>query len=221
MCKLILATFAIVLLLSPLKAMDSIKGSPLPSVELSKVAAPPKIDGLINNDEWSNATKIELRFQIEPGDNLTASERTEAFFSYDREYLYFAFLAYDNNPSAIRAPVSKRDDVLNDDYVTVMLDTYADRQRAYVFNINPLGIQSDGIFTESASTDYTWDGIFESKGSLTKDGYVIEAAIPFKTLRFRTGKDAAWGMHIRRWIARKAERTSWTQISHDNSGLPI
>lgn len=189
-----------------------------PALTLGKLAAPPRIDGVMSGDEWAGATKAELNFQIEPGDNIAASEKTEVFLAADRETLFIAFRAYDSDPSAIRARVSKRDDINEDDLVVLMLDTFNDRQRAYRFTFNPLGIQQDGVFT-GQGVDESWDTQYESKGQLTKDGYIVEAAIPFKSIRFLAGKNAKWGLHLRRVIPRKAERTSWQPVLRDVGSL--
>jgi hypothetical protein len=185
---------------------------------LGKLTAPPKIDGVLSEGEWQGAVKAELNFQIEPGDNIAASEKTEVFLAADRETLFIAFHAFDSDPSAIRARVSKRDDINEDDLVVLLIDTFNDRQRAYRFSFNPLGIQQDGVFTEQA-VDESWDTQYESKGQLTKDGYLVEAAIPFKSIRFKAGRDAKWGLHLRRVIARKVERTSWQPVRRDVGSL--
>ncbi len=190
-------------------------------ISIVRTDKPPKIDGIITPDEWENAAKTELTNQFEPQQNSTATEKTIAYLQYDKEYLYIAFHAFDSEPSAIRAPVSKRDSIALDDFVSVWLDTFDDRRRTYVLRFNPLGIQEDGIFTDSESDNLTWDGIFESKGTLTGDGYIVEAAIPFKTLRFQINSDKKWGLHLFRKIARKNERDSWMPISPDKQNLLI
>jgi hypothetical protein len=189
-----------------------------PPLTLGKLTTPPKIDGAINAGEWDGAAKVTLDIQIEPGDNIAASEKTEAWLAADRETLFIAFHAYDSDPTAIRARVSKRDDINEDDLVVLLLDTFNDRQRAYRFTFNPLGIQQDGVFTEQA-VDESWDTQYESKGQLTNDGYVVEAAIPFKSIRFKAGSGAKWGLHLRRVIPRKAERTSWQPVLRDVGSL--
>jgi hypothetical protein len=195
-------------------------------VALGHLAKPPVLDGALGEGEWQGATRAQLLFQVLPGDNVVPTEQTEVFLAADREHLYVAFRCVDSQPSAIRAPVSRRDAIYNDDYVALYLDTYDDRRRAYVFYFNPLGIQADAIITGgtlqstgSEVEDLTWDGIYSSKGVLNKEGYVIEAAIPFKSLRFQAGKDKRWGMHIQRYIARKAERVYWQPISRDRAEL--
>lgn len=196
-------------------------------VAAQRMTASPMIDGIIGDDEWQAVSPIELAYQTQPGDNTPASERTEVRIGYDRDNLYVAVRAWDSDPAGIRGRVTRRDDILGDDYITLHLDTYNDRRRAYVFSFNPLGIQGDGLYNEGVSTgrnwdnniDRTWDGVLVSKGRIIDDGYVVEAAIPFKTLRYEAGADARWGLHIQRWVARKAENASWRPISREASSL--
>ena len=195
------------------------------TISVSK-QAPPVIDGEIGADEWTAAARIALDHQTQPGDNVAPSQTTEVRFAYGDSHLYVAFIATDD-PAGIRSRVTRRDDIAGDDYVMLYLDTYNDRRRAYVFWFNPFGIQADGMFTEGQSTgrnfdgniDKTWDGVIESKGQLTATGYVVEAAIPFKALRFPRQDVATWGLHVERWIARDGERISWRPISRTGSSL--
>ncbi len=189
-------------------------------MKISKVDTPPEIDGIISPNEWNGAIEAELNFQAFPNqDDTPASEKTKAFITHDREHLYVAFYAYDSEPDAIRSPISKRDSISSDDYVTVYFDTYDDKQRAYYFSVNAAGVQQDGILTDSSGSDNEWDGIFEAKAQKMPNGYSVEMAIPFKTLRFRAGKDDRWGLHFQRWIARKSERTTWMRLSLNNPSL--
>jgi hypothetical protein len=77
--------------------------APVKAVSMVKCAAPPVIDGVLQETEWLGAKKLELKFQVMPGDNSPPSERTEIFLTYDTQHLYLAFHAYDSNPSTIRA----------------------------------------------------------------------------------------------------------------------
>jgi hypothetical protein len=186
----------------------------------------PVIDGIVSAAEWDGAARLTLDHQTQPGDNTAPSQPTEVMVAYGEDHLYVAFIATDD-PAGLRGRVTRRDDIAGDDYVMLYLDTYNDRRRAYVFWFNPLGIQADGIFTEGISTgrnfdgniDRTWDGVLESKGRITATGYVVEVAIPFKTLRFPRQDVASWGLHVERWIAREGERISWRPISRNVSSL--
>jgi hypothetical protein len=187
----------------------------------------PVIDGILSEGEWSCAARAELVYQVQPGDNSPPSERTEIHLAYDARHLYLAVAASDSDAEGVRGRITRRDDLAADDYLRLYLDTYDDRRRAYVFSFNPLGIQSDGLYNEGSAVgrdwddniDWSWDGVLESKGRANDDGYVVEAAIPFKSLRYASGR--AWGLHVERWIARKAERVHWRPISRDESSLLV
>src|SRR6185436_3665135 len=90
---------------------------------------------------------------------------------------------------------------------------------AYALFFNPLGVQADGILTESRGEDYSIDIVMESKGVVTEDGYTVEIAIPFKSLRYESGTDKLWGAHFFRRIKRFSnELDSWMPFSRDRSG---
>src|SRR5437016_10978007 len=138
---------------------------------------------------------------------------------YDSKTLYLAFHCYDE-PDRVRATVAKRDEVFGDDNVRLFLDTFNDQRRAYVLGWNALGIQQDGIMTEGSGTDFSVDIVMESKGTLTSDGWTVEVAIPFKSLRYEAGKDKLWGIHIwRNFFRFNDEIDSWMPNSRDIASL--
>lgn len=219
--RIIYACFCFFYAIQICQAQQSTAPSEESGIAIIRTDKPPKIDGIIEPEEWDTVAKTELKHQFAPQQNSVATEKTIAYLQYDKEYLYVAFHAFDSNSSAIRAPVSKRDAIALDDFVSIWLDTFDDRRRTYVMRFNPLGIQEDGIFTDSEIDNLTWDGIFESKGTVTKDGYIVEVSIPFKTLRFQINSDKKWGLHLFRKIARKNEQDSWMPISPDRQNFLI
>jgi hypothetical protein len=161
------------------------------------------------------------KISIKPTRATTSSRqnRREAMIGYDAKTLYIAFHCYDE-PGKIRATVAKRDQIFDEDNVRIYLDTYNDQRRAYLLGWNPLGVQADGIMTEGAGTDFNVDIVMESKGTLTSDGWTLEVAIPFKSLRYEAGKGKLWGIQIWRNIDRlNDEIDSWMPNSRDISSL--
>lgn len=178
---------------------------------------PPVIDGKLDDEVWKQAAVFKDFYQVSPGDNIAPSKSTEAMIGYDSRTLYFAFHCYDE-PDKIRATVAKRDEVFGEDNVRVFLDTFNDQRRAYVLGWNPLGVQADGIMTEGSGTDFSVDIVMESKGVITSDGWTLEVAIPFKSLRYEAGKGKLWGIHVWRNIDRfNDEIDSWMPNSRDIS----
>ena len=193
----------------------------LKPVVIPRFDKPPVIDGKLDDEVWKQAVVLKDFYQINPGDNIAPTAPTEVFIGYDSRFLYFGFHCYDD-PSKIRASVVKRDAVFGEDNIRVWLDTFNDQRRAYVLGWNAYGIQQDGIQTEGSGTDYSVDIVMESKGILTSDGYTVEVAIPFKSLRYEAGKGKQWGFLIGRNIDRNNdEMDSWVPISRDISGMLV
>jgi hypothetical protein len=180
---------------------------------------PPVIDGKLDDEIWKSAVVLKDFYQVNPGDNIAPSKPTEVLLGYDSEFFYIAFQAYDE-PGHVRVTVPKRDDIFDDDYVGCHIDTYNDKRKAYILNFNPLGVQADGLLTVSQGEDYTPDFVMESKGVLTDNGYTVEVAIPFKSLRYRGGSEQLWGVNFFRRIKRfNDEEDSWMPRSRDKSGI--
>lgn len=188
------------------------------AVEITKFATAPTIDGVLNDQVWSTAPVFGDFLQVQPGENVAPTHPTEFMMAYDAKNLYMAFrIKQDRNN--VRATVARRDNIFNDDYVLLYIDTFNDQRQAYIIAFNPLGIQGDGTFTEGRGEDYSVDILMESKGVLTEDGFTIEAAIPFKSLRYEAGKNKQWGLHIfRRVKYMNGELNSWMPDNRSVNG---
>ena len=137
---------------------------------------------------------------------------------YDSKNLYIAFKVIQDR-NTVRATVARRDNIFDDDYIGLYMDTFNDKRQAYTVFFNPLGIQADGTMTEGRGEDYSVDIVMESKGVLTPDGFTIEVAIPFKSLRYEAGKDKQWGIQIFRRIKyTNGELNSWMPNDRSKSG---
>ena len=190
-------------------------------VSIGRFEKAPVIDGRLDDAVWQSAATFKNFYQTSPGDNTAPSRPTEVMMGYDSKTLYIAFHCFDD-PDKVSASIAKRDDVLNgvEDSIRVLLDTFNDQRKAYVLAFNPLGVQMDGIRTEGVNVDFSVDIVMESKGTVTNDGYVVEVAIPFKSLRYEAGKGKFWGIQIFRIIQRlNGEQDSWMPISRDTNGL--
>src|SRR5258707_508158 len=145
-------------------------------------------------------------------------EATTAYLSYDDKNLYVAFLCHDDS-GEVRAHLSKREDSDHDDGVGVLLDTFRDAHRAYYFFSNPLGVQTDAIYTEGQGYDFSFDTLWDNAGRVTKDGYVVFFSIPFKSLRFSHEPEQTWAVALYRTILRKSEYDYWPYVTQRVEGL--
>jgi hypothetical protein len=156
------------------------------------------VDGRLDEADWQSALRVELPFEVNPGENLPASARTEALLLYGDDQLSVAFRVSDPRPAEIRARYTDRDTAFQDDFVGIVVDTFNDQRRAYEFFVNALGVQMDLIVDDvNGSEDSSWDGIWESAGALTADGYVVEIGIPYRSISFQQGQsDQTWGFDL-------------------------
>ena len=197
----------------------SYDGSSRPAVGIPRLTPAVTIDGSLSEPEWTQAARLTGFHQYQPVDGIPSDERTETRVFYSHDAIYFGVVASAKNPASIRATIADRDKLGNDDRVTIYLDTFHDRRRAYFFVVNPLGSQADGVRTEGAASagsmfggniDYNPDFRFESKGRLTDSGYVVEVRIPFKSLRFPASEPQTWGINVVRNNQATGFEDTWT-----------
>jgi hypothetical protein len=220
--------FYLVLVLAPVAAAD---GSPvLRAVSIPRVARPLILGDFLDMEPPSllegKLAKVEGFLQREPKDGEVASQRTVAYLGYDDKKLYVVFVAFDSEPQLIRAHMTRRENVYEDDRVEVMLDSFHDQRRAYSFVCNPFGIQLDRLYAEGSDRfspdgsgyDDSFDTLWDSQGKLTAKGYVVLMAIPFRSLRFPASA-GSWGIIFRRSIPRLNESSYWPRVSSRIQGL--
>jgi Domain of unknown function (DUF5916)/Carbohydrate family 9 binding domain-like len=182
-------------------------------VRIVKFEKPPVIDGKLEDGVWKQAAILKDFYQIDPNENVAPLKPTEVLLGYDSKFLYIAFRCFDE-PDKVRSTVARRDNIFSDDYVGFFLDTFNDQRKAFEAFFNPIGIQGDATFTEGRGEDFSVDVVMESKGVIDEQGYTVEVAIPFKSIRYEAGKGKLWGAHFFRRIKRNNnELDSWMPVS--------
>lgn len=179
---------------------------------------PARLQHLLASREGVAMTIDDFR-QRDPRDGEPSSEITQAFLARDARNLYVGFSCLDASPASVRARLSKRDAIGQDDQVIVMLDTFHDHQRAYLFAVNPLGIQADALMAEGKDDDYSFDAVWRSEGRLTQTGFVVLMTIPFKSLRVPADGNGTWGIALSRVMPRRSEQAFWPRVSRRVEGL--
>jgi len=187
-----------------------------PQLEITKTSEKIIIDGILNDAGWVGIFQATNFTQAEPIDMIRPSSRTVAMLTYDDENLYVAISAYDDDSNAIRSTIRDRDNISSDDYVGFMIDTYGDASWAYQIYSNASGIQGDARWTQNGE-DESFDIIFNSAGRITADGYQVEFAVPFASLRFPESKVQDWRITFWRVRPRESkEEYSWAAISKND-----
>lgn len=178
-----------------------------------------KIDGHLNEKDWSRTQIIDDFTQQYPNEGDPLSQRTEVRLLYDREKLYIAFQCFDSQPHKIIANEMRRDGMLwQNDNVYIMLDTYGDKLQGFFFRINPLGAKSDTAVTDGGENlNGSWDCIWDAAGHQHDKGWTVEIAIPFNQLRYKENKKMEWGVNFGRNIPRTTETSQWIQVPQSQS----
>jgi len=177
------------------------------TVDIPKVSRPPKFEDFITGAPREAEAVITDFRQVSPSDGDPGTRPTTAYLSYDDKNLYVAFICKDD-PSKIRATITRRDTISRDDRVTLSLDTFHDRRRSYFFSSNAYGVQEDGINIDG-SNDNNFDTLWYSEGRIVEDGYVVLMTIPFKSLRFPNTPIQTWGILLARPIRTNDEWVNW------------
>ena len=195
--------------------------SPAQSVAIPRLDARITVDGTLDEPVWAQATLLDGFRQYQPSDSRPAQEKTEVLVWYAPDALMVGIRAFTADVSSLRATRADRDKIDNDDRVILYLDTFNDQRRAFMFGVNALGVQLDGVRTEGASSatrmfggniDYNPDFYYESRGRLTPQGYEVELRIPFKSLRLPGTGAQAWGFNVHRFSPATGYEDTWTDV---------
>lgn len=195
------------------------------NIVVPRLDAAPRLEDLLN--PWKESS-IERRMlvihdfvQRYPEDGSRPSEPTTAYLSYTHDALYIGFVCRDTTPAQIRSHLLARDSPGDDDDVFVMLDTFHDQRRAFLFQSNPLGIQSDALYSEQTGYDMSFDTVWDTWGKRTTWGYAVLMRIPFASLYFEKaapGEMRTWGIILGRNISHANESDYWPRINHNIAG---
>jgi hypothetical protein len=164
-----------------------------------------ELDGKLSEDVWENSTIIKVNNVTYPYDNAVAPVDTTAYLLEDGDKLYVAFKAKIKNITELRASKRNRDEIENDDYVAIKIDTFSDARKAFMFAVNPYGVQKDLVDNEHNNTaSINWDAAWESAGSIEEDQYTVEMAIPLSSLQYNNEDDQPlkWGLELLRFYPR-------------------
>jgi Carbohydrate family 9 binding domain-like/Domain of unknown function (DUF5916) len=185
------------------------------SVRIRRIATAPVIDGVLDEEVWLRAPVINDLHQVNPVEFAQPSERTEVRLLYDRDALYIGVRLFDSHPELINARVLRQNQPIgSDDRFFVHIDPFNSRRGGYLFGVNPNGVRFDGVFEGVTQRQFDWDGIWQAAATIDDKGWVVEIAIPFKTLSFDPSTDT-WRMNFARNIERDNETIAW--VSRDRN----
>ncbi|MDX1911144.1 MAG: DUF5916 domain-containing protein [Saprospiraceae bacterium] len=185
------------------------------------------LDANLSESAWQNAPAADQFLYSWPTPGKPASQRTVVKVLYDDASLYIGAQCFDTHPDSIFHRLSKRDELENTDFFSVILDTYRDGQNAVMFGVTPDNVQFDSKFSVANANsnngnndgeDPAWDAVWKSSARLTPDGWVAEFEIPYAAIRFPKKALQDWGINFIRSVRRNGERDSWNEIKAEIAG---
>lgn len=202
-------------------------------VPIPRIATDATVDGVLDEPVWQQAAMLTGFSEFSPRDGIPAADSTQVLVWYSPTALYFGIRAFESH-GAVHTTLADRDKVAADDNVQILLGTFHDHRQAYVFGVNPLGVQMDGTIVEQGQNltggltptlagrvgaDLSQDFVFSSKGRLTEYGYEIEIRIPLKTLKYQTGHEQSWDLNVVRKVQHSGSEDSWAPAKRANASF--
>jgi Domain of unknown function (DUF5916) len=210
-------------------------------VDVPRIDTVATIDGRLDEAVWSRAARLTGFSQYQPVDGRPAEEPTEVLVWYSPDAIYFGIRAREIHGNVVHATQANRDNIASEDQVQILLDTDNDRQLAFLFGVNPLGVQQDGTRSSQfaggaggasatgggsaninpldGTVDLNPDYVFDSKGRLVPGGYEVEVRIPFKSLRYQDADVQSWGIHILRRVQHSGYQDTWAPAVRANANF--
>ncbi len=184
------------------------------TIRAVRVNTPMHIDGNLDEAIYSSVQPASDFIQMEPNGGQAATEKTEVYLFYDRQNLYVSFRAWESQPDRTIANEMRRDsgNIRQGDSVGFGLDTYRDRRNALQFEANSLGAKTDGQSTNERQYSADWNPVWNLAAGKFDGGWTIEAAIPFKSIRYAPGVEQDWGFQARRTNKWKNEIAYLTKV---------
>lgn len=202
-------------------------------VRIPRIESTVVVDGVLGEAAWQAAAVLTGFSQFAPQDGRPAADSTRVLVWYSPTAIHFGVRAYEAH-GAVNANLADRDRIFADDFVQIQLGTFNDHRQAFVFAVNPFGVQGDGVVVETgnrgqggfngASTgrelaDLSANFVFESKGRLTEFGYEVEIRLPFKSLRYQSKDPQDWDLHVLRTVQHSGFEDSWAPARRDASSF--
>jgi len=166
-----------------------------------RIPQPLRIDGVLNEERYTAVRPMTDFIQVEPDLGAQATERTEVWVFFDDKNVYLSGRMWDSNPESILATDMRRDSQSmsqGNDTIQFIIDGFYDRRNGVVFTVNPVGGRTDAQVTAERQWNSDWNPVWTMKTGRFDQGWTVELAIPFQSLRYRPGRDQVWGFNAQR-----------------------
>ena len=185
------------------------------TVRAVRLTEPLRVDGMLDEEMYETVMPFSDFIQQLPDEGAPATEQTEAWVFYDDRNVYVSGRLWDSAPESQWVANEMRHDsfqLINNEYFAVAFDTFYDRRNGVAFHVNPIGGFIDYEISEEGQPNTDWNPIWDVQTGRFDGGWTVEMAIPFKSLRFRSGGSQIWGLQLGRVVRWKNEQTHLTPV---------
>ena len=170
------------------------------TVRAVRLTQPLQIDGRLDEAVFQNTPSMSDFIQQEPVEGVPATERTEAWLLFDEDTFYVVFRLFESQMERLVANEMRRDNngIFQNDHIAFLIDSFYDRRNGMEFVVNPIGGRWDGQITNESQFNADWNPVWDVAVGRFDKGWTVEAAIPFKSVRYRPGRAQIWGFNARR-----------------------
>ncbi|HEY7887015.1 MAG TPA: carbohydrate binding family 9 domain-containing protein [Steroidobacteraceae bacterium] len=193
----------------------------VPATAIGQARGAVALDGDLQAPVWRGAPTLTL-LQQNPFPGRPTPFRTSVRLLRDDGHIYLGIRCDDPDPAKIAVHTLQRDgDQSNDDGITVVLDTFAQKKLAYAFQVNAAGAMADGVISPGylnadtgSPVDYSWNGYWRAVTKRDRRGWTAEIEIDVRGLQF-SSRQNRWGFNMSRYVPRAQLTLAWSGISLD------
>ena len=180
-----------------------------------RLPGPLSVDGRLDEPIYVDAPSISDFIQNDPAEGQPATEKTEVWLFFDETNIYVVARCWETRPDRLMATEMRRDNtrIVRDDNFAWLFDTFYDRRNGYIFEVSAVGGRLDAQVTNESQLTIDWNPVWDVAVARFENGWAMEAALPFKSLRYRPGEAQVWGFQARRVNRWKNETSYLTPLS--------
>ena len=182
----------------------------------TRISEPIVVDGKLDDEVYARVIPMSDFIQQEPNEGAPATEKTESWVFFDDNNIYITARCWDSHPERMIINEMRRDtrNIFQNENFTVVLDTFYDRRNGFFFQTNPLGALRDMALSDDGESDNNdWNTVWDVGASVFDQGWIAEIVIPFKSLRYKKGRDQIWSINFRRVVRWKNEHSFLSPVA--------
>jgi len=185
------------------------------SFTVKHISEPILADGVLDEPIWETAESANEFWEYFPLDSIRAQQQSEVKILYDDTNLYVGIKANALGKNFTLQSLKRDFRGSGVDSFSLLFDTFNDGTNAFLFGINPYGVQREGLISnggaESEDFNLSWDVKWQGNSKIYDDYFTAEMIIPLTSLKFKEGS-SKWRFNTYRIDSQSNERSNWMNV---------